>query len=154
MYKVYCDGSVRGNPGIGGVGISVERNNVLIEKINKIIEGTITSNEAEYYALLDGIKAITRLNIEKEAVEIYIDSKLVYNQLFGGWKINFEHLRKLNIEVKKVYSAIDFPVEVKLVGREHNSKANKIAQKVTQKEKRRQNEKGFGKGSKGLKREV
>lgn len=61
----------------------------------------VTNNESEYYALLSTISEVARLEYNRtnkyqmnlwRDVTIFMDSKLVVNQVNGKWKINKDHL--------------------------------------------------------------
>lgn len=143
MYECWGDGSVRsGNPGIGGVGWVVKRNGIVVKKKSRIIGVRVTNNEAEYWALIDGLKALIRYNKEKERSIIYTDSKVVHGQVVKDWNINYDHLEKLNRKVKNLLDKIDFHIEVQLIGREENESANDLAQKATSDYKERQGNDG------------
>ena len=49
-----------------------------------------TNNEAEYESLLAALEFCRENKIDY--IDIYMDSKLVVNQVKGLWKINYDHL--------------------------------------------------------------
>jgi hypothetical protein len=55
------------------------------------IEKTSTNNQAEYQAVLKGIKLLREVNVE--VTEIFRDSQLVINQLAGEYECNDDILR-------------------------------------------------------------
>lgn len=79
-----------------------------------------TNNEAEYESLI----AVLEFSIEHgyKFVEIYMDSKLVVNQVNGKWKINFPHLQKLKNKVDALRGEIAF--SLKHIRREFNTHAD------------------------------
>ena len=82
MINIYCDGSSKGNPGIGGFGIAVIENNIYVDIYSKQYEN-ITNNQAELKALLFALGlATTKYNLDK--VTIYSDSAYTVN-LFNNW---------------------------------------------------------------------
>lgn len=82
MINIYCDGSSRGNPGLGGFGIAVIENNTYIDLYSKQYEN-ITNNQAELKALLFALGlATTKYNLDR--VTIYSDSAYTVN-LFNNW---------------------------------------------------------------------
>lgn len=82
MVNIYCDGSSRGNPGLGGFGIAVVENDTYIDLYSKQYEN-ITNNQAELKALLFALGlATTKYNLDK--VTIYSDSAYTVN-LFNNW---------------------------------------------------------------------
>lgn len=82
-----------------------------------------TNNEAEYESLIGALK----LSIEKglECINIYMDSKLVVNQVCNRWKINFPHLQDLKNIVDTFRDKINF--EVFHIRREYNNHADKAS---------------------------
>jgi ribonuclease HI len=86
--------------------------------------GIKTNNEAEYEALIEGLKAVTEWKPDR--LEIFLDSKLVVEQVNGRWKIKEERLQSLLAKAKELIAG--FPeVEVKHVERERNKGADALA---------------------------
>ena len=125
IYKLYFDGASRGNPGLGGCGISIECKNKEIGVDYKYL-GTCTNNIAEYSALELGLKKAIDLNIKN--VIVFGDSLLVINQVNKLWKCNNVNLKKIlnNIHHLKLnFTNIKF-VHIK---REKNLRADYLANK-------------------------
>ena len=59
-----------------------------------------TNNGAEYTAVLRGLGHCAKRGLDN--ITLYTDSKLVVNQVQGGWKINHEHLRILREKVVEI----------------------------------------------------
>ena len=142
-YEVWVDGSVRPNPGIGGVGVVVKKDGYTITEVKKLVGDNISNNESEYMAVIEGIKTVYAINrrFGNEDCIVYTDSKIIYNQLETGWKINFEHFRKLNKITKELIASCDFNVKLVEIRRDSNVEANDLAQAVTLEEKERNSEK-------------
>ena len=86
--------------------------------------GIKTNNEAEYEALIEGLKAVSEWKPDR--LEIFLDSKLVVEQVNGRWKVKEERLRSLLAKAKELLAG--FPeVEVKHVERERNKGADALA---------------------------
>ena len=92
------DGASRGNPGpaaVGGVVTSSE-GETLFEFSERV--GETTNNDAEYQALIIGLKKIKHRFGKKKAkateVEARLDSELVVKQLNHEYKIDNEVLQK------------------------------------------------------------
>jgi len=86
--------------------------------------GEMTNNQAEYHALIEGLKAIG--DWKPALVEIYLDSKLIVEQVNGGYRVKEERLKTLNARAKELLAS--FPdVKVKHVGREQNKRADYLA---------------------------
>jgi ribonuclease HI len=83
----YIDGlSMPDNPGTGTYGF------VIYEGTKKLSEGSglagrnVTSNYAEYTALGEALKRLRTLGVEGDVL-IRSDSKLLVEQMSGGWKV-------------------------------------------------------------------
>ena len=86
--------------------------------------GIKTNNEAEYHALIEGLKAVA--DWKPDRVELYLDSKLVVEQMEGRYKIKKPELQDLcrkAIELRKLLGE----VTVKHVAREKNKGADALA---------------------------
>jgi len=86
--------------------------------------GTATNNEAEYQALIDGLKAV--LEWKPDRLEIYLDSKLVVEQIKGTYRVKKAELQPLYKQATQLLGAFG-EVEIKHVERESNRGADKLA---------------------------
>ena len=80
MYKIYCDGASRSNPGEASIGISIQNDELEIDTISKKI-GVATNNVAEYEGLRTALDYCDKNNLKD--VQIYLDSLLVVQQVNG-----------------------------------------------------------------------
>jgi ribonuclease H / adenosylcobalamin/alpha-ribazole phosphatase len=86
--------------------------------------GVATNNEAEYHALIDGLKAVSEWKPDR--LEVFLDSKLVVEQVNGRWKIKEARLQSLQTRAKELLAG--FPeFEIKHVERERNKGADALA---------------------------
>lgn len=86
--------------------------------------GVTTNNEAEYRALIEGLKAVA--DWKPDRLEVYLDSKLVVEQLNGRWKIKAPELQPLHALAMKLLEP--FPdVVVAHVERNKNRGADALA---------------------------
>jgi len=94
------DGASRGNPGPAGVGIIIagEQGTTRV-RISSYI-GETTNNQAEYKALIMGLREAARLGAEH--IDIKTDSKLVVEQVRGKYKVRHANLRPLFEEAKQL----------------------------------------------------
>lgn len=125
---IEADGGSRGNPGPSGSGAVVfnaESGETLAE-ISKYI-GVATNNVAEYNALIAGLEECYRIDPHAEVV-VRMDSKLVIEQMAGGWKIKHPDMRDLAIEAHRVIAGRR--VEWTWIPREQNSHADALANKA------------------------
>lgn len=96
---MYTDGGSRGNPGQAAIGVYIE---TLDKKYGECI-GIKTNNEAEYGALIFGLKKIKQIlgNAPSKQAELicYLDSELVVKQLNHEYKIKEKHIQDFFIEI-------------------------------------------------------
>jgi ribonuclease HI len=123
---MYSDGASRGNPGEASLGVYIE---TLGKEYSEYI-GKATNNEAEYRALVYGLKKIKVLLGKKEAkqtnVLCYLDSELVVKQLNHIYKIEHKTTQKYFLEVWNL--VLDFStVRFEHIPREENKKADSLA---------------------------
>ena len=78
--EIYTDGSSRGNPGPGGLGVVLRANG----KQKEIAEGyqMTTNNRMELMAVIRGLEALKKEGLN---VTIYSDSKYVVDSYSKGW---------------------------------------------------------------------
>lgn len=96
---MYSDGGSRGNPGPAALGVYIE---TLDKRFGEFL-GTKTNNEAEYLAIIAGLKKIKSLLGKEKAkrtdIECRMDSELACRQLNHIYKIENERLQPLFMEV-------------------------------------------------------
>ena len=122
--RIYTDGAARGNPGPAGLGVVIEDDKGMrLRGLHRWL-GVATNNEAEYHALIEGLKAVSEWKPDR--LEIYLDSKLVVEQMNGRWRVKDARMQSLQTEAKDLLAAIP-EVEIKHVEREHNKGADALA---------------------------
>jgi ribonuclease HI len=132
---MYTDGGSRNNPGPAAVGVFIE---TLKKQYGHFI-GEKTNNEAEYEAVILGLKKIKQIigkdkskNIE---VEIYLDSEFVARQMNHQYKVKEPELQKLFLEVWNLM--LDFgKVVFKHIPREKNKVADKLVNQALDEKER------------------
>ena len=122
--RLFTDGASRGNPGPAGVGVVIEdEDGMRLRGLHRWL-GVTTNNEAEYRALIEGLKAVREWKPER--LEVYLDSKLVVEQMNGAWKIKARELMPLNREARELVR--EFPdVRIAHVERAKNRGADHLA---------------------------
>ncbi len=121
---LYTDGASRGNPGLAGAGfLLLDEKEVLLDE-GKTFLGERTNNEAEYEALIAGLKLARRLGCLE--VEVRADSQLMVRQLTGQYRVKNKRLIPLALEVKKLAAAFA-RVTYHHVPRAENARADKLA---------------------------
>ena len=86
-----------------------------------------TNNEAEYYALIKGLKLALDCNIKSIIVEG--DSNLILNQMTGKYQVKAENLIPLYNSAKILDEQFDY-IEYRHIKREFNKEADKLANKA------------------------
>ena len=141
---LFIDGASRGNPGRSGAGIWITNGEG--EKISEVSRylGQKTNNEAEYWALLIGLREAKRLR--GDTIQIFTDSQLVERQIKGVYRVKDSNLRALHrtvIQNLKTFSSF----EIESVPREENEEADRLANQAIQ--RRIAKEKGKGGSRRG-----
>ncbi len=123
MYKIYCDGASRSNPGAASIGISIQNNEQEVDTIAKKI-GVATNNVAEYEGLRTALDYCDKNNLKD--VQIYLDSLLVVQQVNGKYKVKSKNLKDLYNQCTDLIKKID-NLEIYHVPREQNKRADELA---------------------------
>lgn len=122
--SLYCDGASRGNPGPSGAGVLLlDQDDRQILELSRFFE-TATNNEAEYRALISGLKAAEDLGIKE--LQIFLDSELVVKQVLGEYKVKSTRLLSLFSEAMARLQRFD-DYAIVHVGREFNQQADRLA---------------------------
>ncbi|HKC19699.1 MAG TPA: ribonuclease HI family protein [Candidatus Dormibacteraeota bacterium] len=118
------DGAARGNPGPAGLGVLIEdENGMRLRALHRWL-GTMTNNQAEYHALIEGLKAVR--DWKPDRLEILLDSKLVVEQVNGAYKTKEPELQKLHAEAVRLLR--EFPrFDIRHVMRGENRGADHLA---------------------------
>ena len=143
-YVLEFDGASRGNPGPAGAGALIRaprgdeaeddededeedddsrKGGEIIKEICTSL-GVATVNEAEYHALLTGLKAAIQLGVQD--IKVRGDSNLIVSQVKGEWKVKEPRLIPLHAEcneMKKKFRRFD----IAHVRREFNKDADALA---------------------------
>ena len=121
--RLRTDGAARGNPGPAGAGILIEDDQGIRLQARHKWLGQMTNNQAEYHALIEGLKAVK--DWKPDRLEIYLDSKLVVEQIKGQYKIKEPELQKLYAQATQLLDGLEY--EIKHVAREENRGADHLA---------------------------
>lgn len=101
ILTIFTDGASRGNPGKAAYGFVVFN-----EDKKKIFEegkylGIETNNFAEYTAVLEALEYVGKNFKKNVAINFYMDSRLVVEQLSGRFKIKSANLKPLIAQIKE-----------------------------------------------------
>jgi probable phosphoglycerate mutase len=125
---VEADGGSRGNPGPAAYGALVSdarTGEVLVELADYL--GTATNNVAEYEGVTAGLRAAHEID-PSALVEARLDSRLVVEQLSGGWSIKNATLRQLALRARAILPSDQ--VRYTWVPREQNRRADALANRA------------------------
>ena len=134
IFYINTDGGSRGNPGQSGAGAVILNDKNVVLKTGTRALGVMTNNEAEYQAVVFGLKlfksALGKDKAQSVQIVLRIDSELVAKQLRGEYQIKEEKLFPLFIEIWNL-RVKDFPnLEIVHVLRAQNSLADELANKA------------------------
>jgi ribonuclease HI len=126
---LYIDGASRGNPGRAAAGVYIMNGEgKKISEMSRYL-GHKTNNEAEYWALLLGLKEAKRLG--GDILQIFTDSELVERQINGIYRVkdlNLKILHKTVMEDLRTFSSF----EIESIPREENKEADRLANQAIQ----------------------
>lgn len=133
QYVMHTDGGARGNPGPAGAGVAIydDHGTVVAELARPL--GTMTNNQAEYWAVIHGLEKLSKLATESMgvgSVMIKLDSQLVAEQLKGNYKLKNEGLKPLHTRVQSLIVQLAIPVEFQYIPRRENKHADLLANKA------------------------
>ena len=129
---IYTDGASRGNPGHASYGFTIadEKGNLLYEEGRYI--GITTNNVAEYTAVLQALRHVKEIYEKKhdlDYIEVFVDSKLVAEQLSGKYRIKAKHLKPI-IEKIQILALELGGVIFGYIPRAENTLADRLANKA------------------------
>ena len=125
-FYLYTDGACKGNPGKSGGGAVIYDEDMVEIASTSVYFGIGTNNEAEYKALIEGLKLCQENDIPiDEYLVIRADSQLMVKQINGEYQIKSEKLKPLFDEIQK-YS----PCSLEHVYRNLNKRADELANKA------------------------
>jgi len=128
---MFADGGARGNPGpaaSGAVLFELEDDEIG-KKIAEVSEylGRATNNQAEYNAIVIGIKKAKELGIQ--ILDVRLDSELAVKQLNGEYKVRNEELAKKFLEIYNLRQSFR-EIRFSHVRREYNKVADALVNKA------------------------
>lgn len=111
MLILCTDGACRDNPGPASVGASLQfPDGTEIGKLSEFI-GERTNNEAEYEAVIRGLKLAATFSAKHAALEIRSDSELLVKQMSGEYRVRkpeLAALREVVLASKAPFAAVKF----------------------------------------------
>ena len=123
-FKIYTDGASRGNPGQSGAGgVILNTGGQVVAEVTSFL-GIQTNNVAEYQALRITLERAIELGIK--SVEVFMDSKLIVEQLNGRWQIKAPALKVIYLQIKQLLPKFDY-VSFTHIYRNFNKHADRLA---------------------------
>ena len=125
--KLFADGGSRGNPGKSASGAVLydDQNNEIGR--DGIFLGINTNNFAEYSSLKIGVELALKFNVKK--LSVFLDSKLVVEQMSGNWKIKDAQLKIISQEIFQIINSFE-EITFHHIPREKNKVADSIVNQV------------------------
>ena len=123
---VFTDGASRGNPGHAGAGVVIEDGKGMRLAGRYRYLGTLTNNQAEYLALIEGLKAVERW--QPEELHVRMDSNLLVEQIKGVYRVKNADLKPLHERAMSMLRS--FKYDIQHVPREKNRGADALANKA------------------------
>jgi ribonuclease HI len=126
---LYIDGASKGNPGSAGAGVWIANaDGKKISELSRFL-GRKTNNEAEYWALLLGLREAKRLG--GATLRIFTDSELIERQIKGVYRVKDLKLKALHKAVlQDLKTFLSF--EIQSIPREENKEADRLANQAIQ----------------------
>ena len=124
QWKLQFDGGSRGNPGVGGAGAVLYKNDQEEWSKTFYLGDNVTNNQAEYKGLIGGLKHVSTLDLPNLLVEG--DSNLVINQVSGTWRVKNDELKILHDEVQEFINKIK-DIRFQHIPRNENKRADQLA---------------------------
>jgi broad specificity phosphatase PhoE/ribonuclease HI len=122
---VEADGGSRGNPGPAGYGAVVwsDDHGIVLAEDKQAI-GRATNNVAEYRGLIAGLEEAAKLGATD--VDVFMDSKLVVEQMSGRWKVKHPDMAPLHQQATALSTRFDHVIYA-WIPRAKNSHADRLA---------------------------
>ena len=121
---VNTDGACRGNPGDSGAGaVILDVDGKEIVTVGEYI-GRATNNEAEYHALLLGLRTAHKIGVTE--LECRVDSQLIAKQINGEFRVKKPELQVLHSQALRLARKFK-SFSIQHVRREKNSHADRLA---------------------------
>jgi ribonuclease HI len=115
-------------PGSAAIGALLRtRRLVTVAQISKAI-GPATHNEAEYQALIEGLKLARDYGIQR--IRVYMDSELVVDQVTGVSAVRQAHLSDLH-KVASSLVALFESIRISWVPRKMNAEADRLVRMLS-----------------------
>ncbi len=134
---IHSDGGARGNPGPAAIGVVIEGSNIG-KKLYQEYIGKGTNNEAEYRALILGLKKVKQLlgseKLRGMSIECYADSELMVKQLNRQYKVKEKDIQGFFVEISNLLIDLGTDVSFHHIEREKNAEADMLVNQALDRE--------------------
>lgn len=134
---VFTDGGAKNNPGPAAIGVVIYKDGKQVKECSEFI-GKATNNEAEYQALIFGLKKVKALYGKKKIKDFKLtvknDSELMTEQLRGNYKIEDEKIQPLFLKAWNLSLNYE-QFEMELIPREKNQEADHLVKQALRQQK-------------------
>ncbi len=121
--ELFVDGAADLHSGTAGIGGVFYRNGEELYSFSEFI-GSKTNNEAEYEALIRGIKEAH--NLKLLSLNIFADSQLVVRQVTGEYKVKHERMKPLHKQALELLDKLE-NWNIEHVLRDKNTRADALS---------------------------
>ena len=121
--ELFVDGAADLHSGTAGIGGVFYRNGEELYSFSEFI-GSKTNNEAEYEALIRGIKEAHNLNLL--SINIFADSQLVVRQITGEYKVKNDRMKLLHKQALELLGKLE-NWNIEHVLRDKNKRADALS---------------------------
>jgi len=125
VYKLYFDGCSKGNPGPGGAGAVLYKDEQEIWADSAYVGKRVTNNQSEYTGLIVGLNYVVN-QPQIKTLLVKGDSLLVIKQMRGEYKLSSANLLELHNTVKSLANRLD-SVDYEHVYRNDNKRADALS---------------------------
>lgn len=126
-YILNFDGCCKGNPGPGGAGAVLYKNDKEIWCDFMFVGEKVTNNISEYTGLLMGLEFVTKESNIKSLI-IKGDSLLVIKQMNGEYKVNSDNIKSLYLKAKEYEKKFE-TIKYIHIYRKDNKRADELSNK-------------------------
>ncbi|MEO8664524.1 MAG: ribonuclease HI family protein [Ignavibacteria bacterium] len=125
--NVFTDGASRGNPGSASIGIVINDDDGNEIITHKEFIGKVTNNNAEYSALIKGVKLLKTITNDFDEINFFSDSELMVKQINGQYKVRNPDMIKLSLEFWKEIRSLNKKFSLNHILRDKNKVADRLA---------------------------
>ena len=129
MIEVWIDGCClpTNTEGTACLGYVIKKNGMVVAQGSHIVgEGRgMTSNVAEYHALIRALEEIQQRELKNDTILIRSDSNLLVNQMNGNWRVKAPLIKPLYWKAKRLADGLKLRLE--WIPRELNEEADELS---------------------------